>query len=114
MGAAGLSWHGWSLGAPLKVQYLGARGSCPGCPRLLTGMARAGASALSGAGRLLRHRCGLTVETAWRKMTYFGPAEGKERLSMSAKTIAPLLEADTCLQSPFPKGPKAATSLALQ
>jgi len=67
-------------------------------------MARAGASALSSAGGLLRHGRGLTVETALRRMTDFGPAGGKEGLSMGTKTIVPFLEADTCLQSPLPSG----------
>lgn len=93
LGTAGLSSRGPSLGAALKVQYLGACRSCPGCPRLLTGMARVGASALSGAGGLLCHGHGLTVGTAWRKMTYFGSAGGKEGLSRGA---------DTCLGSPLP------------
>lgn len=35
-------------------------------------------------------------------MTYFGAVGGKEGLSMGAKTIAPLLDADTRLRSPVP------------
>lgn len=87
-GAAGLSWCGRSLGALLKVQYLAARGSHPSCPRLLTSVARAGASALSGAEGLLCHRHGLTGNST-EEDDLLWPSWGKGRAFHECKDYCP-------------------------